>query len=369
MDTETGIAYASGMAFDIERLIQDVFKPDRSEQVSVLVDTPTSRTPDSQAWAERRTMAGEWLAAFDALGLSCRPLIEYPCTGANNGNLPASGTSDGKPVSIADILADTDIAIAMTQCSATAPLSAFTRTSPRLRAASMPGVTRAMEKTALAADYVEVARKVGILADRLNRSDSALIEFETGHRCLFDLRHREAHADDGMCRRDKTGIRVINLPSGEAFIVPYEGERDGDPSRTEGTIPLAWRNTLVLLRVEANRIVAIEGDSHARDELDAHFCVDDARRNIAELGLGCNDKAVVSGNVLEDEKAGLHWAYGRSEHLGGITGPDAFKKPEHVVHHDIVYAKGCPIGINRLILFDPDDREDTIIRNTAYTCF
>ena len=34
--------------------------------------------------------------------------------------------------------------------------------------------------------------------------------------------------------------------------------------------------------------------------------------------------AIVTGNVLEDEKAGFHWAYGRSEHLGGVTGPDAF---------------------------------------------
>src|SRR5690606_35600610 len=100
----------------------------------------------------------------------------------------------------------------------------------------------------------------------------------------------------------------------------------------------AWQGDQAVLVVRQNRITEINGGAYAA-KLRAHFDVDPARRNIAELGLGCNDAAVVQGSVLEDEKAGFHWAYGRSEHLGGTVGPDAFSDPAHVVHHDIVYAR------------------------------
>ena len=38
-----------------------------------------------------------------------------------------------------------------------------------------------------------------------------------------------------------------------------------------------------------------------------------------------------------DEKLGMHIAFGRSEHFGGQVGPDAFTKPEAVIHIDRVY--------------------------------
>jgi leucyl aminopeptidase (aminopeptidase T) len=230
----------------------------------------------------------------------------------------------------------------------------------------MPGVLRRMERSALSADYAEVARRTHLLADRLTRAESAEVTFATGHRFTFDLRHRTGHADDGQCTRDKEGFRLINLPSGEAFIVPYEGERAGEPSRSAGVIPVSWKGETALLHVRHNRIEDLEGGAYA-DRLRAHFEVDPARRNVAELGLGCNDAAVVMGSVLEDEKAGFHWAYGRSEHLGGVVGPDAFRDPAHVVHHDIVYADGCPITVHDLTLVYADGRRESILHNNRYT--
>ncbi|HMP74054.1 MAG TPA: aminopeptidase [Kiritimatiellia bacterium] len=352
--------------FNLPRLLRDVFDPQPGETALVIVDVPHGSIPDHQDWKDRRDMAADWQKALVELGVPTPPVLFYPATGANNGDLPLHGQLDGKTVVLHDLIAKANIVTAMTRYSATAPLSMLTRRYPKLRVASMPNVLRRMEQSALAADYTEVARKANLLADLLERAERAEITFDTGHHVTFDLRHRHAHADDGMCRPDKQGFRLINLPSGEAFIVPYEGERPGDPSRTRGEIPLSWKGQTCVVHVEQNRITDISGPSPAAEELRAHFDVDPARRNIAELGLGCNDRAIITGNVLEDEKAGFHWAYGRSEHLGGTVAPDAFSDPAHVVHHDIVYAPGCPITIRRLDLLDPSGQAQAVIINGAY---
>ena len=101
----------------------------------------------------------------------------------------------------------------------------------------------------------------------------------------------------------------------------------------------------------------------------AFFAADPARTNIAEVAFGCNEWAQVTGNVLEDEKAGFHWAYGRSEHLGGSVGVQAFIEPETVVHQDVVYAKGNPIQVAEATAVRPGGERTRIIRNRAYSVF
>lgn len=350
--------------FDLHKLLKDVFQPSARERVVVMADVPQGAdTPD---WHDRRLMAQEWRHAFLDLGLDALPLLTFPATGAGNADLPAEGLMDGKPVKIAEILAACSIAVAMTEYSATAPLSAFVKKSGgKLRVASMPGVLRRMEQSALSADYRQIAVKVSQLTERLTRAEGADVEFSTGHKMQFDLRWRTGHGDDGLCGPDKP-FPLINLPSGEAYIVPYEGERPGDPSRTAGEIPVSTGKGQAVLKIRANRIEAVEGgDESFRQFLFA----DPARCNVAELGLGCNEKAVVTGNVLEDEKAGFHWAYGRSEHLGGVIGPKDFSSPKNVVHRDIVYAAGCPVTIARLTLLYHGDAKEEIMLDSRYTIF
>ena len=43
------------------------------------------------------------------------------------------------------------------------------------------------------------------------------------------------------------------------------------------------------------------------------------------------------GELLLDEKLGLHIAFGRSDHFGGQVGAKNFSSPEKVVHIDRVY--------------------------------
>lgn len=354
-------------SFNLRKLLSDVFAPDEHDTAIVMVDEPTPEIPDSADWRERRVMAAEWLEGLASLKVNTLPLLTYPATGANNGDLPDHGLQGGVRIPMERTLSTATLVIAMTRYSATAPLSMLTRRIPTLRAASMPNVLRRMEQSALAADYISVARKARLLTAWLAEAELADIVFSTGQQLRMDLRYRVPHADDGLCRRDKEGFRVINLPSGEAFIVPYEGEKPGEPSLTEGCIPLPWKSEIYELTVKENRITEVRGSGAERSWLENHFEVDPARRNLAELGLGCNDRAIITGNVLEDEKAGFHWAYGRSEHLGGTVSPASFRDPSFVVHHDVVYAKGCPVEIRSLELTDARGGKRPVIRDGDYT--
>ena len=360
------------MAFDLKKLLTDVFRTEKGEIVLVACDLPRTPADDNDLWKDRRAMAAEWREAFAELGraggFETRPLLTFAATGANGADLPASGNQAGAEVAMERTLLDCTLALFLTEFSATAALDAYCRRKPDFRAASLPGLERRMEQSALSADYAEVARRCGILDGILKGADRLEVRFSTGQRCTFDLRWRKAEVDDGFLPRSKQGDRIINLPSGETFIVPYEGEKAGEPSRTEGQLPVEIEGERMVLTVRANRIVEVEGRGREAEAVRAYFAADPARANIAEVAFGCNEWAVVTGNTLEDEKAGFHWAYGRSDHLGGTVGVKAFRAPGNVVHQDIVYAEGNPIQVAEATVVGPAGRT-TVIRDAAYVVF
>lgn len=356
--------------FDIEKLLIDVFDPQAGEQVIVTVDEPADGMKDNPQWRERREMADQWRQALEKLGrqrdFAVAPLLRFPATGANNADLPARGVLDGKEVDLEQTLLASTLVIAMTEYSATAPLSLLAERKEDFRAASMPGVLRRMERTALAADYAAVARRCKAIFEAMNGAMLCDVIFSTGHRCWFDLRYRQSEMDDGFLPRFKPGDRIINLPSGETFQVPYEGEKPGVPSWTAGTIPVQEGDDIALFQITANRVGTVEGDGRLAQRYRELFGKDPARANIAEVAFGVNDKAEITGVVLEDEKAGFHWAFGRSDHLGGVTGVSAFASPDTVVHQDIVYAKDNPIQVRSALLIHPDGRRIPVIREGEY---
>src|SRR5207249_2174099 len=88
------------------------------------------------------------------------------------------------------------------------------------------------------------------------------------------------------------------------------------------------------LHVAGNRIVRVSGSGPFAADRARFFAEDPGRCNIAEFGLGLNEHAVVVPGeryLLEEEKVeGHHWAFGRSDHFGGVIGPQASKPLDHV---------------------------------------
>ena len=355
---------------NLPKLFADVFDPQPGETVLVLIDTPHGHLTDTPDWAERRAMASRWHSAFEVFGqqrgFRVLPLVSYPATGAHNASLPAAGMLAGAETPLGSLAAQATLVLALTQFSASAPLIEWTRQQPNLRAASMPMVAPAMEATALAADYAEIARACAALQERLNGAALARVTFSNGDRLQLDLRFRTPHVDDGQLWPGKTPPRLVNLPSGEAYIAPYEGEHPNLPSQTRGVLPMVWRNEIVRVEIAQNRVIEVLGRSEAAADLHHFLSLDGARRNVAELGLGCNTQARVWGNVLEDEKAGPHIALGRSDHIGGTVGVSAFEDPRHVWHHDFVYARESPVSVRDLTLIRSDSRIDQLMYEGEY---
>jgi len=350
------------MTFQLEKFFVDVFAPQASDVLTIMYDLPHGEIQDNPAWQERREMASNWHQKIYVFaqnyGLSVHPIVTYEATGANARDLPEFGQSEGKSVRLEDVARDSTILISMPQFSATAPLIVLTQKFEDLRVASMPLVSKAMEETGLSANYNKVARTCAQLAPLFDQSDGIEVTFSTGHKCYFDKSdHKPARQDNGRLHPGEATFRLRNLPSGEVFVVPNENPE----SKTKGEIPVNYGNETAIFVVEENRIVDVLGDGPMAAQKRQEFRAEKALSNIAEVAIGCNDKAVVTGNVLEDEKAGFHWAYGRSEFLGGTISPKDFSAPDKVLHQDIVYAKGNPIVCQRFDFIFPDGTRKTAI--------
>lgn len=339
---------------ELVALVQRVFQPRPDERaLAILVDLPDAKVPDDANWAARRDIALDWLAELQAhraeLGLEAH-LVLYPNVHTNNGELPERAwLHQGGPLPTVDALdpaaslsftelyATHPILIALTKFSATAPLKLAAKKHP-IRAATMPGF-RADMIPALRLDYTEVNRRVNLLKDLLDRAEGADFQFATpdGPCDLHvDLRHRTGHASGGLL--PTPGV-AGNLPSGEAYIVPYEGELPGDPSRTAGIMPVQFGAEVVRYRLTGNKALAVVSEGPKSREEAALLAKEPAYGNLAELGLGVLAAFGVKpiGEILLDEKLGLHLAFGRSDHFGGQVGPTDFSSLDAVIHIDRVY--------------------------------
>jgi len=228
------------------------------------------------------------------------------------------------------------------------------------RCASMPTVERRMEKTAFKADYKKVQKYATAIEEILNKSTTAEIIFSTNDTLVIDLRNRKAHSEGGCCQNKGD---FINFPSGEACQAPYEGTTDEQKefgeSKTKGILPVDYNGEIVRYQIKNNKIINIIGEGLKVEEMRIFFNEKESRRNIAELGIGCNPNAVVTGNVLEDEKvAGLHIAYGMSIHIGGKIISDT--------HIDICYPKKAPIEATKLSLIDKNNQKINLIQNAEF---
>jgi leucyl aminopeptidase (aminopeptidase T) len=337
---------------EYKKLIETIFAPKKDEKIIIIVDEPHDHIKDNKNWRDLRKFAEKWYYSLKTISQKIGFTVElkyYKATGLNNAPISRELIKELKKY---------NLIMAINNYSATTSLLPLCKTKElNCRCASMPGIEKRMEKTVFKADYNKIKIYADKIKDLLNNSQGAEIRFSTGDKLFIDLRNRNAFSENGEC---KFSGQFINFPSGEGFIAPYEAvyneKQKFGKSKTKGIVPIRPEEKIIKLVVENNKIRKIKGEKKQVEYFKRFFEKNETRGNIAELGIGCNPYAQVTGNIIEDEKAGLHLAYGTSAHIGGRIQSD--------VHQDICFSKNCPIEGTKLSLYLHDGEIIELINNS-----
>jgi len=225
---------------------------------------------------------------------------------------PRSDHGEEPPAPIAAALAASDVFIAPASKSLSHTQARKRASEGGARGATMPTVTADMLARLMDIDFETMRARSHAIAQLLDAADEARITCPRGTDLTLDLSERSGLADDG----DLTVPGAFgNLPCGEGFIAPAGGEGTV-VARSLAGIGLGEAR----LTVSGGHLTAATGPEGEQllERLSAHG---EAGTNLAELGVGTNEKAGLTGNVLEDEKilGTVHVAFGASAGIGGTV--------------------------------------------------
>ena len=239
---------------------------------------------------------------------------------------------------VAKMMAKHDVSLLITTKSLTHTKARANATAKGARIASMPGLTKSMLSTALCAKLSDMEKLNNILINRLKGKNTMRVMTKKGTNLTFSIKGRNWVSDNGNFR--KKGAKG-NLPAGEIFIAPIEGTARGIYIIDGSIGSLGKVDSPVSILVENGNAVMLNGKKSAI--LYSSQLTTPKHRNIAEFGIGTNNKAVLSGELLEDEKVfgTCHIALGNNRHFGGKV--DIPYHVDGIIKNPTIYADGVLI--------------------------
>ncbi len=183
-----------------------------------------------------------------------------------------------------------------------------------VRYASMPLFDKEMLTGPMMVDWEKMLRRSETIAKKIDDCEKIRVESPNGTEVVLSKKGRDVHMDTGIIT--KAGA-FSNLPAGEVYFAPVEGS-------AEGRLVLEWApmrklGQRVTLYIKKGRVTEIEGNEGYVEYLRGKLSEKKENSNIAELGIGTNDKATRPDNILETEKifGTLHIALGDNSSFGG----------------------------------------------------
>jgi leucyl aminopeptidase (aminopeptidase T) len=221
------------------------------------------------------------------------------------------------PQAVAAAMAAADVVLAPTIQSLSHTAARKIASEAGVRIGTLPGVTEEMLGRLMTGDLEEIRRRGWAVVTALNRGSEARITCGHGSDLRIGLEGRLGIVDAGeLGNRGAFG----NLPCGEGFIAPVEGTTEGTLVVDGSIAGVGLLETPVELTVRQGHLVEATGEDGAQlmELLTIHG---EDGTNVAELGIGTNEEAILTGNILEDEKilGTCHVAFGASAAIGGTV--------------------------------------------------
>jgi leucyl aminopeptidase (aminopeptidase T) len=186
----------------------------------------------------------------------------------------------------------------------------------------------------LSADYERIAEITHALHSELDGRDAVHVTSPLGTDLRLSIAGRQIAVDPGQIRAPG----YYNLPAGECYVAPIETSANGILV-VDKSFPDILIHEPIRLTFEQGRVVRIEGGAEA-EQLRAVIADAETKphgegsRTIAELGIGTNPQARITGSVMTDEKVmgTIHIAIGHNAvppyngqnvapiHLDGVMG-------------------------------------------------
>ena len=227
-----------------------------------------------------------------------------------------SGTEPSKETS--DEMLKYDVEILITTKSLSHTHARINACKKGVRIVTMPGITEEILKRTIDIDYNKLMKTHKKLGDIIDKGKEARIKTKLGTDLTFSIKGRKAFGRDSGLFTKKGSFG--NLPTGEIFVAPLEGTANGVYIVDASFAGIGKMKTQIKIYVKSGQAIKIEGDKseELKTLLDS---IGPKARNIAEFGIGTNEKAKITGNILEDEKVigTCHVALGNNIGFGGKT--------------------------------------------------
>ena len=219
------------------------------------------------------------------------------------------------PGTIAAAMLKADVIMAPTVMSISHTAARRAANDAGARAATLPGVTEDMLARLMSVDMAELRRRSQAVTDILTAGGEARITCPNGSDLALSLEGRTAISDGG----ELTAPGAFgNLPCGEGFIAPLHDAGSGRLV-VDGIIgSIGIPDPPSELEIDDGQLRSASGPL-GEELMDQLTGAGPDGSRVAELGVGTNPKARLTGELLEDEKilGTVHVAFGASAGIGG----------------------------------------------------